>query len=123
MVACVCEEVVSSLGGSGAHLNSVEPTSTPPPLRPEQCLINGLITTAEGTEVRHKEQLLGGGTVMERLVLPLEDSQNRLGTASIIRLWFSGAITSYTTELPITTRHTIVPKSGSLLPASPAPLL
>lgn len=58
---------------------------------------------------------------MERLVLPLEDSQNRLGTASIIRLWFSGAMTSYTTKLPITTRHTIVPKSGSLLPASPAP--
>lgn len=33
--------------------------------RPWQCLINGSITAAEGTEVRHAEELLEGGTVME----------------------------------------------------------
>lgn len=53
-------------------------------------------------------------------ILPLGESQTRLDPASAIRLQFSGAITSYTTQLPIHTHRTHnFPQSGRLfLPAS-----
>ena len=51
------------VGCRGALLPLSLSLSLSPP--PWQCLINGSITAAEGTEVRHAEELLEGSTVME----------------------------------------------------------
>lgn len=59
--------------------------------------------------------------MLERLILPLEESRNRVGPASVIRFWFSGAIIRCTIPVLISPRHTISPKLDSLfLPAYPA---